>query len=70
MNDYGLPFYTWSLRILAGYISKEINIVDTISHTEIRNILLKHDIKWRNSKTTLGTSTDPEYHLKKRGLKI
>ena len=25
-NDYGLPFSTWSLRILAGYISKEINI--------------------------------------------
>jgi hypothetical protein len=24
-------------------ISKELNLVDTISHTEIRNILLKHE---------------------------
>ena len=44
-KDYGLPFSTWSLRVLAGYISKEINLVDAISHTEIRNILLKHGIK-------------------------
>jgi len=51
--------------ILAGYISKEINLVDTISHTEVRNILLKHGIRYRHSKITLGISTDPEYHLKK-----
>ena len=69
-EGYGLPFSTWSLRILAGYISKEINLVDTISHTEIRNILIKHGIRHRQSKITLGNSTDPEYHLKKRGLKI
>ena len=69
-EDYGLTFSTWSLRVLAGYISKEINLVDTISHTEIRNILLKHGIRYRQSKITLGNSTDPEYHLKKRGLKI
>jgi hypothetical protein len=37
-----LPFSTWSLRVLAGYVSKELNLVDSISHTEIRNILLKH----------------------------
>jgi transposase len=41
-KDYGLPFSTWSLRILAGYISKELNLVNSVSHTEIRNILLKH----------------------------
>jgi len=69
-EGYGLPFSTWSLRVLAGYISKEINLVDTISHTEIRNILLKHGIRYRQSKITLGNSQDPEYHLKKRGLKI
>ena len=68
-EGYGLPFSTWSLRTLAGYISKERNLVDTISHTEIRNILLKHGIRYRQSKITLGSSTDPEYHLKKRGLK-
>lgn len=68
-EDYGLPFSTWSLRVLAGYISKELNLVDSISHTEIRNILLKHGIRYRQSKITLGNSTDPEYDLKKRGLK-
>lgn len=69
-EGYGLPFSTWSLRVLAGYVSKELNLVDSISHTEIRNILLKHGIKYhRQSKITLGSSTDPEYDLKKRGLK-
>lgn len=68
-EGYGLPFSTWSLRVLAGYISKDLNIVDSISHTEIRNILLKHGIRYRQSKITLGNSTDPEYHFKKRGLK-
>ena len=67
---YGLPFSTWSLRVLAGYVSNnELNLVNTISHTEIRNILLKHGIRYRRSKITLGNSTDPEYHLKKRELK-
>lgn len=66
---YGLPFSTWSLRVLAGYISRELKLVDSTSHTEIRNILLKHGIRYRQSKITLGNSQDPEYHLKKRGLK-
>lgn len=68
-KEYGLPFSTWSLRILAGYVSKELNIVNSISHTEIRNILLKHGIRYRQSKVTLGDSLDPEYHLKKRESK-
>jgi hypothetical protein len=42
-EGYGLlPFSTWSLRVLTGYVSKELNLVDSISHTEVRNILLKH----------------------------
>lgn len=68
-EGYGLPFSTWSLRVLAGHVSKELNLVNSISHTQIRNILLKHGIRYRQSKITLGNSTDPEYHLKKRGLK-
>jgi hypothetical protein len=68
-KDYGLPFSTWSLRVLAGFVSKEMSLVDAISHTEVRNILLKHGIKYRQSKITLGHSLDPEYHLKKRELK-
>ena len=67
---YGLPFSTWSLRVLAGYVSnKELNLVNTISHTQIRNILLKYGIRYRQSKITLGNSIDPEYHLKKRESK-
>jgi transposase len=66
---YHLSFSTWSLRVLAGYISNELNLVASISHTEIRNILLKHGIRYRQSKVTLGDSIDPEYHLKKRELK-
>lgn len=53
-KDYGLPFSTWSLRVLARFITKEINLVESISHTEIRNILIKHGIKCRQSKITLG----------------
>jgi transposase len=68
-DGYGLPFSAWSLRLLAGYVSKELKLVESISHTEIRNVLLKHGIRYRQSKMTLGNSTDPEYHLKKRGLK-
>jgi transposase len=68
-KDYGLPFSTWSLRVMAGFISREINLVDSISHTEVRNTLLKHGIKYRQSKIILGSSIDPEYHLKKSELK-
>ncbi len=64
----GLGFSTWSLRILAGFLMYDLNLVDKISHhAEIRNILLKHKIKWRKSKTVLSNkSNDPsEYALKK-----
>jgi len=65
-RKYNLKFSTWSLRVLAGFIMNEIKLVETISHTEIRNILLKHGIEWRHSKTVLvGKSRDPEYDLKK-----
>ena len=53
-KEYGLSFSTWSLRVLAGYVSKELNRVDSIGHTEIRNILLKHGLWYRQSKMTLG----------------
>ena len=32
-------------------------------------ILNESKIEWRNSKTVFGKSRDPEYELKKRGLK-
>ena len=63
---YGLPFSTWSLRVLAGFIMKDMKLVDDgISHSEIRNILLKHGIRWRQSKMVLGNSRDPAYDIKK-----
>jgi transposase len=65
-KHYGLPFSTWSLlRVLAGFIIKEMKLVDSISHAEIRNILLKHGIRWRKSKMVLANSKDPEYDIKK-----
>ncbi|HET9807696.1 MAG TPA: helix-turn-helix domain-containing protein [Nitrososphaeraceae archaeon] len=68
-RKYKLKFSTWSLRVLAGYIMEEKKIIDSISHTEVKNVLVKHGIEWRNSKTVLGKSRDPEYELKKIGLK-
>jgi hypothetical protein len=68
-KNYRLKFSTWSLRVLAGYIMEEMKLVDSISHTEVKNVLIRHGIEWRNSKTMLGKSRDPEYELKKIGLK-
>ena len=63
-----MGFSTWSLRVLAGFLMHNLKMVDEISHSEIRHILLKHGIKWRQSKTVLSNkSSDPaaEYVLKK-----
>ena len=68
-RKYRLKFSTWSLRVLAGYIMEEKKIINNISHTEVKNVLVKHGIEWRNSKTILDKSRDPEYELKKIGLK-
>ena len=53
-RKYRLKFSTWSLRVLAGYIMEEKKFVDSISHTEVKNVLVKHGIEWRNSKTGTG----------------
>ena len=62
---YGMSFSTWSLRLLAGFIMKDMKLVDSISHAEIRNILLKHGIRWRKSKMVLANNKDPYYDIKK-----
>ena len=69
-RSFDLGFSTWSLRVLAGFLIYDLKLVDKISHSEIRNILLKHNIKWRKSKTVLSNkrSNDPEYILKKSTL--
>jgi hypothetical protein len=47
----------------------DLKLVDKLSHSaEIRNILLKHNKKWRKSKTVLSikrTNDPAEYILKK-----
>ena len=45
-RSFDLGFSTWSLRVLAGFLINDIKLVNKISHSEIRNILLKHNIKW------------------------
>src|SRR3954447_18631767 len=52
-RSFDLGFSTWSLRVLAGFLMSDLKLVDKISHSEIRNILLKYNIKWRKSKTVL-----------------
>ena len=42
----GLKFSTWSLRVLVGYVMEK-KMVESISHAEIRNVLLKYGIEWR-----------------------
>lgn len=44
---------------------KEARLVDSISHKHIRNILLKHSIRWRPSKMILDESRDHQYDIKK-----
>ncbi len=71
-RSFGLGFSTWSLRVMAGFLMYDLKMVDKISHAEIRNILLKHKIKYRKSKTILSNkSNDPvEYTLKKSTFNI
>ncbi len=59
-RSYGLGFSTWSLRILAGFIMYDLKMVDRISHSEIRNILLKHDKMRYLNILSNKRSNDPE----------
>jgi len=69
-RSFGLGFSNWSLRVMAGFIMHDLKMVDKISHAEIRNILLKHKIKYRKSKTALSNKSNVpvEYTLKKSTL--
>ena len=47
-RSFDLGFSTWSLRVIAGFLMHDLKLLDKISHhSEIRNILLKHKIKWK-----------------------
>ena len=67
-RSFDLGFSTWSLRVLAGFLMHDLKMVDRISHSEIRNILLKHKIKWRKSKTVLSNkrSNDSRIRFEKK----
>ena len=67
-RKHGVGFSTWSLRVLSGYLMEK-KMVKSVSHSEIRNVLLKYNVRWRRSKTMLGGSRDPEYELKTSVLK-
>lgn len=52
----------------ACFLMYDLKKVDKISHAEIRNILLKHGIKYTKSKTVLSNKSSSdieEYDLKK-----
>jgi hypothetical protein len=70
-RSFGLGFSTWSLLVLTGFLIHDLKMVGKISHSaEIMNILIKHEIKWRKSKTVLSNKSDDhaEYALKKSTL--
>ena len=67
-KNYELAFSSWSLRVLAGFLVDDLKVVDSISQAEIRNILIKHGVKWRKSRTVLSNSNDAEYNLRKSTL--
>jgi transposase len=63
--ELNLPFSTWSLRKLEAYLkNKGIDI----SHTRIRQLLLKHGFKFLKSKQEL-ISKDPNYEAKMLRIK-
>ena len=62
-ESFDLGFSTWSLRVLAGFLIYDLKIVDRISHSEIRNILLKHNIKWRKSKIVLSNKRSNDQNM-------
>lgn len=60
----GLPFSTWSLRKLEEYLRERGT---RVSHTRIRQLLLKHGFRFWKSKQEL-ISRDPEYEAKTRRI--
>jgi hypothetical protein len=50
-RSFGLGFATWSIRVMTGFLMYDIKLMDRISHSEIRNTLLKHKINYRKFKS-------------------
>ena len=62
-TDHGLPFSTWSLPKLAGFLVAQ-GVVDDISHEGLRLLLREEGVSFQAVKTWK-TSTDPDYEAKK-----
>lgn len=61
----GLSGYTWNCRLLRQWLQKTFHI--HLSDEWVRQILLKHGLRFRRPKLVL-TSPDPAYTPKKRRL--
>lgn len=61
--EHGLPFSTWSLTKLAGFLVAE-GVVDDISHEGLRVLLREEGVSFQRVKTWK-TSRDPDYAAKK-----
>ena len=61
----GLSGYTWNCRLLSEWLQKALHV--HLSDEWVRQILLKHGLRFRRRKLVL-TSPDPAYAQKKRRL--
>lgn len=61
----GLSGYTWNCRLLSEWLRKALHV--HLSDEWVRQILLKHGLRFRRPKLVL-TSPDPGYAQKKRRL--
>lgn len=66
-KELNLPFNTWSLRKLRAYLMRK-HVVKSISHVEIRRILLSENLGYRKSMLRL-ESEDPKYEAKMARIK-
>jgi len=65
-TDHGLPFSTWSLPKLAGFLVAQ-GVVEDISHEGLRLLLRKEGVSFQRIKTWK-RSNDPDYEAKKNRI--
>jgi len=65
-EDYGLPFWTWSLSKLADHLVRK-GVVDDISHEGLRALLREEGVSFQAVKTWK-ESNDPDYEAKKNRI--
>ena len=60
-----LPFASWTLDRLAGYLREQKGIA--MRRSRIDEILLKEGLRWRRQETWFGERVDPEFAEKRGG---